>query len=248
MNKKAFTLVELLAIIIVMGVILTIAIPAVNKIIKNSQLKTFEENERKLGHAVDVYFSNHYYPMPKNINDSLFVSLKELKANKIVEDVYDPKDNSLCDEIRSGVTITKVTANKYDYIPYLKCTNFTSSTDNNIVESISHTYNSGTGKYSINVKVTENPNNLWDFVTDTYKIGYIKPTLLNYTQWVVGTSGSQGTFGQNGSTAENQIILYPNPWGKQDVVWATLTNDATSNADGGWSTSNYTIDKTKNIV
>ena len=40
-NKKGFTLVELLAVIVILGVLLLIAVPSVNNIINNSRKKAF---------------------------------------------------------------------------------------------------------------------------------------------------------------------------------------------------------------
>ena len=41
-NKKVFTLVELLAVIVILGVLLMIAVPAIQNVIRNSRKKSFE--------------------------------------------------------------------------------------------------------------------------------------------------------------------------------------------------------------
>ena len=41
-NEKGFTLVELLAVILVLGLVLVIAVPSVNKYLKSSKQKAFD--------------------------------------------------------------------------------------------------------------------------------------------------------------------------------------------------------------
>lgn len=67
--------------------------------------------------------------------------------------------------------------------------------------------------------------------------------LLDYSTWVVGTSGSQVGFGQNGDG--NSIVSDTDPFGNAAAIWRTLNNDATSDADGGWNTSSFAVDPTK---
>ncbi len=67
--------------------------------------------------------------------------------------------------------------------------------------------------------------------------------VLDYTTWTLG-SGSAPGFNQNGTTAENERISSTDPWGNTTVVWEAQP-DATSNADGGWNTSNFSVDNTK---
>jgi hypothetical protein len=69
--------------------------------------------------------------------------------------------------------------------------------------------------------------------------------LLNTSDWKVGTSGSQGMFGQNGTTDENQILLFQNPWGGIEPTWATISNNVESDSDGGWNVTGRPIDHTK---
>lgn len=68
--------------------------------------------------------------------------------------------------------------------------------------------------------------------------------LLNWDSWTVGT-GSVTGYTVNGTVDENRRILDTNPFGHSDVVWDTPSNDATSDADGGWEGSNIDIDPTK---
>lgn len=80
---------------------------------------------------------------------------------------------------------------------------------------------------------------------DASNIGSIKGkrSLINMDSWAAGQTGSVGIYGQNGDG--NSRINDTNPWGNTDIVWDVSNQDATSDADGGWNTSNFSIDPTK---
>lgn len=67
--------------------------------------------------------------------------------------------------------------------------------------------------------------------------------LLNTSSWTVST-GSVSGFSQNGTTSENSREYGIGPDNLSVLLWKA-TPDASSNADGGWNTSHYTIDHTK---
>lgn len=77
-------------------------------------------------------------------------------------------------------------------------------------------------------------------------IGADIDSLIYPSNWVVGSSGSQSGFSQNGETSCNSIILADDPWGRIVPVWRSYQNDVASNADGGWATSTYNIPNTNN--
>lgn len=68
--------------------------------------------------------------------------------------------------------------------------------------------------------------------------------LLDPSVWTVGTSGSQGSFSQNGSTAENRIIIGSGPFSSSEALWECVA-DGGNGADGGWNTDVQEIDHTK---
>ena len=72
---------------------------------------------------------------------------------------------------------------------------------------------------------------------------YLSPNLHSYDSWTV-SSGSIGSFSQNGATAENVRKQLADPWGQPTIVWESKT-DATSDADGGWNHTAVAIDRTK---
>ena len=56
MNKKGFTLVELLAVIVILAIILIIAIPQVTGTIKTSRIKSFESSAKLIARNADEDF------------------------------------------------------------------------------------------------------------------------------------------------------------------------------------------------
>ncbi len=62
--------------------------------------------------------------------------------------------------------------------------------------------------------------------------------------WSLNNTGSTNFYNKNGTDAENKIINSATPFGGTGLVWACIP-DAANNADGGWNTDSFTIDKTK---
>lgn len=88
-------------------------------------------------------------------------------------------------------------------------------------------------------------SNKGEFMANEFIETYFAPTLVDYSVWKDGQTGSIGVWSQNGATSENNRIIKDNPNGNPDIVWATITNDSTSDGDGGWNVSNISIDNTK---
>lgn len=59
-NKKGFSLMELLVVIIIVAIISLIATPVVNTIIKNSKRSTFESSVKNMMLAIDWYLLDEY--------------------------------------------------------------------------------------------------------------------------------------------------------------------------------------------
>lgn len=64
MNRKGFTLVEVLAVIVILGVILTIASPYIITAYKNSKLKSEEVFVNRLSAVIDSYVKLNSYDIP----------------------------------------------------------------------------------------------------------------------------------------------------------------------------------------
>ena len=59
MKKKGFTLVELLAVIVILAVILTISVPAVKKTIDNAKKKSAENDAIMIKNIAEKYYTSN---------------------------------------------------------------------------------------------------------------------------------------------------------------------------------------------
>jgi type IV pilus assembly protein PilA len=106
--KKGFTLVELLAVIVILGIILVIAVPNIMKVIDNAKQNAYENQKRLIINAARNYVSRGNVSILDG--EVVEVYLKDLQdANMIDDSVKDPRggyfDNSKPDGVK--VLITK---------------------------------------------------------------------------------------------------------------------------------------------
>ena len=96
MNKKGFTLVELLSVLIIMGIIMTLAVPSVFKISENMKVRYFCEKINDIEKAALQYAQDNY-------NDQVQEGEKEtiikdaVSLYKLIDGNYLNKDNESCD-------------------------------------------------------------------------------------------------------------------------------------------------------
>ena len=114
--KQGFTLVELLAVLVLLSLIAVIAIPVVDKLIKENKEKLYQINVEMIEESARDWAAEHVLNLPEEIGDTKILTICDLeKAGKIEIDVKNPKtgENFYKD---SFVTITKTEYGyEYDY-------------------------------------------------------------------------------------------------------------------------------------
>ncbi len=128
MKKNGFTLVELLAVIVVLGVIMTIAGTAVMGQRKKANIEEAKNMEKTLADiGPDVYLKNNGKP---NFKDTIKISAKDLKEkgylSKLIEN---PAGGGECE----AWLVIDTDSNTEMFKGYIKCPNLyaTGQTDEN---------------------------------------------------------------------------------------------------------------------
>lgn len=78
----------------------------------------------------------------------------------------------------------------------------------------------------------DNEGNLWTDVP--IKTDITNKLLVDHREWILGSTGHQGSWTDNGDEAENSIVRILDPWGRLCNAWF-CNPDAVSGADGGWN-------------
>lgn len=113
MNKKGFTMIELIAVIIILGIIALITVPVVNNSLKNAREKMLVEQKTRIVDAAKKYALEYTGRLPMTGSSNYFISVDELREDGYIED----KDikNPVTEEIMSGCISVKYVSNKYVY-------------------------------------------------------------------------------------------------------------------------------------
>ena len=99
MKKKGFTLVELLAVIFMLSLILVIAVPSVNRYIKQSKEKAYNTHISTIIEAAQAYASANSGLLPRKEEFVVKITLGQLKSSGLIkEEVKNPNDDKYFDD------------------------------------------------------------------------------------------------------------------------------------------------------
>lgn len=117
--NKAFTLIELLAVIVILSIILVVAIPKILKIIEDTKTKVYIQNEKIVVNAVKYYLTANPDHDPVEVGETTEITINDLITNGYIKEIKSPENkNQNCN---GYVLITKTNTNEYDYTPHINC-------------------------------------------------------------------------------------------------------------------------------
>lgn len=120
-KHKGFTLVELLAVIVIISILSFAIIPSISKYMERGKDDYNVKLEDSFLLAGKNYFADNSSKIPKYENGASRVTLGELESLGLVSGDFYDSDGAKCDLDMSYVKVLKQDNNKYVYTPCLKC-------------------------------------------------------------------------------------------------------------------------------
>lgn len=111
MNRKGFTLIETLMVIVLIGIISLILVPNVINMINKNKTKSCENLKKNIISATKIYVNENKYDLNFTCDNKVYITIATLKENgKISDDIKDPKTNiAISDEEKVEVTFNCTT-------------------------------------------------------------------------------------------------------------------------------------------
>ena len=123
-NNKGFSLVELLAAIVILGLLSTFAVVSIGAILDRAEKNHYQTQQKDIVMAAQSYAQDNRNILPKEIGESREITLQELQSRKYIGDILDRSKNKCT---VGSVTIFKYAKDGYSYRPYLKCQKYETS-------------------------------------------------------------------------------------------------------------------------
>ena len=129
-KNKGFTMVELLAVITIIGLLAVVAVPAVTKYVIKGRNQSYETMFKSTYEAAENYMMDETGLI--NIGATTTIEISKLVNQQYLESLSDPgsKNNSSCESNPESRVVVKRLANtdgglpNYQYTVYIKCPSF----------------------------------------------------------------------------------------------------------------------------
>lgn len=122
-SKRGFTMVELLAVIVILGILTTLVILSFSNLTERSREEYYNSQEDMLILAAQEYFADYRSRLPKNIGEVVSVTVQTLVSLDYIDEVMS-YENELCDLENSEVKVLKVSDKEYQYEVSLICDSY----------------------------------------------------------------------------------------------------------------------------
>ena len=123
-NKKGYTLIEILAVVILLGILLLIAVPAINKQLNQFRIDYYTKVESSSVAAGKDYISDKRYSKPTMLLHAKIVSLETLEKEGYLSEEVKDYAGEVCDKNATSYSYfitVKTGEKKFVYQTCLKC-------------------------------------------------------------------------------------------------------------------------------
>ena len=140
-NRYGYTMLELLAVIIILGILMTLAYMGVSKYLRQTEDAVYEDFEKNIEVGAENYLLEHTGQIPLE-GDSLVIDASKLVCEGYIESLTDPKDSSKTCNTNSYAIITRKSNVSFnmdiEYKVCLKCSNYESDACSTSLTGITH--------------------------------------------------------------------------------------------------------------
>ena len=138
-NKRGFTVVELLVVLVILGILITLAYMGVSRYLNQARSTTYEDFEKNITSGVTNYLIDHSGSIP-SVGESLVVDVEKLVCEGYIEDLQDPRESSKTCNLDSYAIVKRNndTSSNMDieYSACLKCSGYESPACSNSISGI----------------------------------------------------------------------------------------------------------------
>ena len=114
-KRKAFTLIELMGVLVIIGILTVILVPVINNTIKNNKQQLYDNQLEMIRLAARNLATDNTYILPEEDGDEIYITLGQLRAMGYAEGtIIDPLTNKNFPDNLIVMIIKK--GNDYDYV------------------------------------------------------------------------------------------------------------------------------------
>ena len=256
MKKKGFTLVELLAVIVILSLILVIAVPSVNKYIKQSKEKAYNTQISTIIEAAQAYASANSGLLPRKEEFVVKITLGQLKSSGLIkEEVKNPNDDKYFDDALTIEIKKKGETYNYDIVESTITTrDGEKSPIINLNGSPMVTYNLNATYTELGASATDSDGNaISNIVIDKSNLVMSAEGIYQVKYTATDTKGISSTVYRNVYVSNNKYAngtaIYFNPNNNSVCSKAEATsNTSKSNGCMKWYTFNDDGSSTVNLL
>ncbi|MFA5408290.1 MAG: prepilin-type N-terminal cleavage/methylation domain-containing protein, partial [Bacilli bacterium] len=183
-KKDGFTLVELLAVIVILGVVLVITIPPITNYIDSAKLQTYINHEETVVKSTKNYLLANDSLLPVEIGDTAEIELSALQEAGYIDKIISPEDKKT--ECSGYILVTKISDKDYDYVAYL---DYSNTISNSSEDALALHYTFDDFQEPTQNLIPNSPANSYPTVGNTHAT-YNTNQYNNNTYFSIGTIGS----------------------------------------------------------